>query len=51
MFEGVVVLAEEFEVPKGGWSTIGPMLLVMSITPFGWSVAARGVLAVPVAGV
>ena len=51
MLEGVVVLAEEGEVPEGGGSAVGPMLSVMSIAPFGGPVAAGRVLTVTVAGV
>jgi hypothetical protein len=51
VFESVVVTAEEYQVPKGGRSAVGPMPLVMSVTPSGWSVAAGGVLAVTVADV
>ena len=48
VFEGVVVLAEEGQVPEVGGSTVGPMPLMVGITPAGGSVAAGGVLVVPV---
>ena len=51
MFEGVVVLAEEGEVGEGSWSSVGPMLFVMGVTPSSRPVAAGGMLAVTVPSV
>jgi hypothetical protein len=38
VLEGVVVAAEEFEVPEGGGSPVGPMLDVVGVAPWGGSV-------------
>ena len=51
MYEGVVVLAEEFEVGEGGGSAVGPVPFVVGIAPPCRPVAAAGVLAVAVAAV
>jgi hypothetical protein len=51
VFESVVVSAEEYQVPEGGRPAVGPMPLVMSVTPSGWSIAARGVLTMTVTDV
>jgi hypothetical protein len=33
VFEGVVVAAEEFEIPEGAWSPVGPVPDVMCVAP------------------
>jgi hypothetical protein len=49
VFEGVVVAAEEFEVPEGGGSPIGPMADVVSVAPLVGTVTA-GIPAVTITG-
>lgn len=49
MFEDVVVPAEQFEVPEGGGSSVGPVPDVVDVTPSRRAVTA-GMGAMPVAG-